>query len=46
MAEIKPCTCSHEFQDKTYGKQNRVMNEVGKGSTTGYRCTVCKKEYK
>lgn len=32
------CSCSHEFQDKTYGKGRRVFN-MGK---TGYRCTVCK----
>lgn len=47
---VKPCTCTHEFQDQQYGKQNRVMNIVGKGeqgtSTGDYRCTVCKKVHK
>lgn len=40
MAKIISCTCSHEFQDKKYGKGKRVFNET----TKGYRCTVCEKE--
>jgi len=35
---IASCTCSHEFQDRKYGRGMRVFNE-GK---TNYRCTVCK----
>lgn len=35
---ILKCTCSHEFQDRTYGKGNRVHNEQ-KGASA--RCTVC-----
>lgn len=31
------CTCKHEYQDKEYGKGNRVHNSCAKG----YRCTVC-----
>lgn len=43
--KIKPCTCHHEWQDKTYGRGNRVHNRArglfsGKG---GWRCTVCEK---
>ena len=43
---IKPCTCSHEYQDKRYGPGNRVMNP---GTTNKkprlYTCTVCGKVY-
>jgi len=35
---IISCTCTHEYQDKLYGKGRRVFNE-GK---TNYKCTVCK----
>ena len=42
-----PCTCQHEFQDEKYGKGMRVMNECGDGKkVTGYRCTICGKEYR
>jgi hypothetical protein len=34
---IRSCICKHDFQDKTYGKQQRVKNMCVKG----YRCTVC-----
>lgn len=36
-----PCTCAHEFQDKTYGTGKRVHNLTSK---TKWRCTVCKNE--
>lgn len=40
------CSCSHEYQDKTYGINMRVFNKVS--TTTGhpkkYRCTICGKE--
>jgi hypothetical protein len=41
--KILRCTCSHEFQDKTYGRNMRVHNRLdGKGSkVNGYACTVC-----
>lgn len=39
---IKKCTCEHEYQDKTYGKGNRVFN-LCEGKKT-WRCTVCGKE--
>jgi len=41
-AQIYGCNCSHEFQDKRYGKGQRVHSEAGKG--TKLRCTVCSKE--
>ena len=40
---ILTCTCVHEFQNKTYGKNKRVHNYAPKatGDSNGYRCTVC-----
>lgn len=35
---ILKCTCKHEFQDKTYGKDMRVHNRTKDGKA---RCTVC-----
>lgn len=43
--KVLPCTCEHQFQDKTYGKGNRVHNKLQ--STPGnekFRCNVCGKE--
>jgi len=37
---ILPCSCKHEYQDKKYGKGNRVHNKKG-SKNPGYRCTVC-----
>jgi redox-regulated HSP33 family molecular chaperone len=39
------CTCSHEQQDKLYGKGIRVANATSKQDTTSIevRCTVCGK---
>lgn len=45
MTTIKQCTCEHTFQDKIYGKGNRVWN-IGKeagSSSTVIKCTVCNK---
>lgn len=43
---VVPCKCSHEFQDKRYGKGNRVANETAKqnhkDNWAEVRCTVCK----
>lgn len=40
--QVLYCSCKHDFQDATYGKNMRVFNVCGKGSQkTGYRCTVC-----
>jgi len=43
---IKRYTCEHEYQDKRYGKNKRVMNETRKSSTNSiiYKCTVCGRE--
>lgn len=35
---IRVCKCKHSFQDKEYGRQQRVHNPVRGG---GWRCTVC-----
>jgi len=35
---IYPCNCTHEYQDKKYGKGNRVFNET---MSHNYRCSVC-----
>lgn len=40
---IKSCDCQHEFQDKTYGKGQRVHNVSGTGSGGKTKCTVCGK---
>lgn len=37
MTTIKTCKCKHEYQDKVYGKGNRVHNPGPKSIT----CTVC-----
>lgn len=39
---IMPCTCKHDWQDKTHGPGMRVFNELSKdsGSITA-KCTVC-----
>lgn len=45
------CSCGNDFQDKKYGKQLRVANEIGKPKPVPpkgqmiCRCTVCKKEH-
>lgn len=36
--EILKCTCQHQFQDDTYGKQMRVHNVNTNGEAF---CTVC-----
>lgn len=40
---ILKCTCSHQYQDETYGKGNRVHNRCKFGTKDGGggRCTVC-----
>ena len=42
--KVLPCKCQHEFQDKTYGKGQRLHNWAEKAFKTaggGWRCTVC-----
>ena len=38
--KVTACTCSHAFQDRTYGRGQRVHNATAKG----WRCTVCTRE--
>ncbi len=41
---IRKCVCKHEFQDRRYGKCNRVANPAQKpGGGVVPRCTVCGK---
>lgn len=42
-SKIVNCDCTHEFQDKIYGKGKRLARRCGKSKTkaTGYKCTVC-----
>ena len=45
MIKILSCDCKSEYQDKVYGKQQRVHNEmVVKNNQRRCRCTVCGKE--
>lgn len=45
MTDIFRCTCTHEFQDKTYGKNMRVMNSHGGDKVSSWTCTVCGRSY-
>lgn len=38
-SKILKCTCKHEFQDATYGKEMRVHN-LNKDAVKG-KCSVC-----
>jgi len=43
---IKSCNCQHEWQDKKYGKGNRLHN-LSKSKSPGVKawtCTVCAKK--
>jgi len=41
---IRRCDCTHKFQDKRYGKGNRVHNPGrGPSSVVVWVCTVCGK---
>ena len=43
--KVLPCACAHEYQDKQYGKGNRLHNWARAAMKTGgWRCTVCGKE--
>lgn len=37
-AEVKPCKCKHEYQDKAYGEGKRVHSRMKNGQ---WRCSVC-----
>ncbi len=34
---VLPCNCAHDYQDKVYGKNQRVHTPAAKG----HRCTIC-----
>lgn len=40
-AVIKPCECTSTFQDKEYGKNQRVHSEKKEGKA--FKCTNCGK---
>ena len=44
MTKVMKCTCTHDYQDKKYGKGNRIFNELSEKNTKNWRCTVCKAE--
>ena len=39
MTVTKTCTCKHDYQDSTYGKQQRIFNLSEDGKKA--KCTVC-----
>ena len=39
ISSILPCKCSHEFQDRQYGKGMRAHTYATKDKV--YKCTVC-----
>jgi hypothetical protein len=43
MTRKLKCTCSHDYQDKAYGKGVRIYNDVAKIANT-WRCTVCSRQ--
>jgi len=45
-SNVLKCTCKNGFQDSVYGNEMRLMNPMGKDKLSGYRCTVCGKEYR
>ena len=44
MIYIRQCSCTSEYQDRKYGKGNRVHNDLGPKKKDLCRCTVCEKE--
>jgi hypothetical protein len=42
---ILACTCENSYQDKLYGRGQRVMNQMKHEANQpiNYRCTVCLK---
>lgn len=38
---ILQCHCQHAYQDKVYGKQQRVHNPCGSKNKGQFRCTAC-----
>lgn len=45
MTIVQHCSCINEYQDKHYGKGQRLMNRLTKaGKDNLARCTSCGKE--
>ena len=44
MMAVKPCTCTHPYQDTHYGHGMRIGNRVNAKEGNVYRCTVCARE--
>jgi len=44
MVKIIKCDYENKYQDKVFGKNNRVANQTKKSEGKIYRCTVCNKE--
>ena len=46
IPKILSCICNHDFQDLTYGKTRRLMNNIKNKivSELMYRCTICNRE--
>lgn len=44
---VRECTCKSEYQDKRYGKGQRLMNPTmaESGGKQLFRCTVCAREH-
>lgn len=42
--EIRPCACVSPYQDKNYGKGQRVYNVCGGKNKGKLRCTVCARQ--
>lgn len=45
--KVLPCGCESTYQDKKYGRGNRLHNlgpKVNKGTGEQARCTVCGRE--
>lgn len=46
MSKVMNCNCLSEFQDRMYGKNQRLFNAMGKDGKDGWRCTICGREVK
>ena len=46
MTKVSFCTCRSDFQDRQYGPEKRLMNQLGVGKQVLFRCTVCGREHK
>jgi hypothetical protein len=39
--EVRPCPCQSAYQDRVYGKGNRLHNLSQGGKKRNVKCTVC-----